>query len=146
MPARASIGLDIPPSQWLNEFAQSQFCLVIRGDTPHSHSLLRAVRVGCIPVIVSDFYYIAPTLKSSLNLEDFCIFIKEEEFQKDIAGQLSSLATLDKSYLRNKTKHLAWAQRVIFPDYVDSLFVPAFLKEAASFVSLTARRVVDKTA
>jgi hypothetical protein len=129
LPNNSSLGLDIQPTQWLKEFTDSQFCLSSRGDTPHTHTLLRAVRVGCIPVVVSNLYPIfAPTLKSTLTMEDVCIFIKEYDFRIDMGGELRRLATLDEAYLRNKTKYLAWAQRVIFPDEANSLFVPVFFK------------------
>jgi hypothetical protein len=110
------MGLDIPPTQeWLKEFTDSQFCLSIRGNTPHTHTLLRAVRVGCIPAVVSNFYPIfAPTLTSKLAMEDLSIFIKEYDFRMDMGGELRRSVTLNKTFLRNTTKYLAWAQRVIF--------------------------------
>lgn len=135
LPANTSIGSDIPRAKWIDEFPRTRFCISIRGDTPQTHALLRAVRVGCIPVVISDFYPIfAPTFRSTLELEDFCIFIKEDKWQKNMTKQMHWLMSLDEGFLRNKTKYLAWAQRVIYPDQDDSLFVPAFLKEAANSV------------
>ena len=36
------------------EYTDSKFCLNITGDSPHSHTNQRSIRVGCIPVIVAD--------------------------------------------------------------------------------------------
>jgi len=140
--ANSSIGLDIPAEQWLEDITSSKFCLIVRGDTPHSHALLRAVRVGCMPVIVSDLYSrFAPTLPSTLDLTDFCIIVKERAYMNDTKSILVGLGELDESYLRNKTENLAWAQRVIFPDYEDSLFVPAFFREASTARVAQAKRI-----
>ena len=49
-----SIGFDIPSEQWKAEFIDSKFCLVIRGDQPGSRSFDRAIRAGCMPLIISD--------------------------------------------------------------------------------------------
>lgn len=60
------IGFSEPDRQkWLKEYTSSQFCLVLRGDTPNSHALFRSVRAGCIPVIVSDTYPIYVSLACS---------------------------------------------------------------------------------
>jgi hypothetical protein len=85
----SSIGSDIPYDDWKREFPSSRFCLAIRGDTPHSHALLRAVKVGCIPVVVCDSYPLyAPTFKSSLNMRDYAIFVPEKAFLEDPLREL----------------------------------------------------------
>lgn len=52
-PFPVSIGFDLPKDVYVEHLVSSQFCLVIRGDTPHSHALLSAIQVGCIPVVIS---------------------------------------------------------------------------------------------
>lgn len=42
-------------TDYLDEMASSQFCLIVRGDTSSSRRLFTAVALGCIPVIVSDW-------------------------------------------------------------------------------------------
>jgi hypothetical protein len=120
----SSIGLGLPPDEWLKEFTDSQFCLAIRGDTPHTHALLNAVKVGCIPVVVSNFYPLfAPTFASSLKMKDFCIFIPEEEFIIDPAKSLNDLEKLSESEIRMKLDALAFAQRVVLMDHPETLAV-----------------------
>lgn len=127
----SSIGNDLEKSIWMEQFTSSKFCLVVRGDDPKSHSLLRSVKVGCIPVVISDAYpEYAPTLRSSIRMEDYCIFIPEKNFWSDTLGELQKLEALDREFIEEKLLGLAWAQRVLLPDHPYSLFVPAFLREA----------------
>jgi len=126
----SSIGHDISPNEWVDHVQSSQFCLVIRGDDPSSHSLAHAIIAGCIPVIVSDDYeeYAGP-LKSSLSLKDFCIFIKEADFLLDPLTELQKLLAIEKKNIINLLQMLEMVQRIMLPDHLNSLFVPAFLKE-----------------
>jgi hypothetical protein len=127
----SSIGYGLPPDDWLREFSSSQFCLAIRGDTPHTHALLNAVKVGCIPVVISDFYPLfAPSFPSTLNMEDYCVFIPEADFIRDPAKELLKLEDLGETMIRRKLEALAFAQKVVLLDHPESLFVPAFLKES----------------
>jgi hypothetical protein len=127
----SSIGYDVPYDEWVNGMTSSKFCLVVRGDTPHSHSLLYAVRAGCVPVVVSDDYpSYAPPFKSSLAIEDFAIFIKEEDFIEDPTRELLKLQDLPKELIRAKIDNLYIAQTVVIPNHPNSLFVQAFLKES----------------
>lgn len=129
----SSIGTDVDYETWVEGIMSSKFCLVVRGDTPHSHALFAAVRAGCIPVVVSDYYSTyAPPFKSSLTMEDFCIFIKEADFadQKDALTQVLALEKLDDSFIRDKLHNLRVAQKILMPDHQESLFVEAFMKEA----------------
>jgi hypothetical protein len=127
----SSIGLDIYVGKWLRLMNNSKFCLAIRGDTPHTHALMRAVKMGCIPVVISDFYPVyAPTLKSTLSMEDYCIFIPEDDFIANPEKELMALANLSEEFLRTKIEALQFAQQVALYDSPNSLFVPAFVKEA----------------
>jgi len=57
---------------------------VIRGDTPEMHAFFHAIRCGCIPVVVSDWYPdFAGLFKSSLDMRDFSIMINEESSFED---------------------------------------------------------------
>jgi Exostosin family len=136
LPYKATIGYEIPPEQWIQRFTSSKFCLVIRGDTPNSHALLRAVKVGCIPVVVSDYYPVfSPTLKTSLDIRDFSIFLDEKAFLENPQQQLESLQEISEVDIRKKLVALQYAQQITCPDHPDSLFIPALLREAdASFL------------
>lgn len=139
----SSIGYDIAPEDWLDHFTHSKLCLVIRGDTPHSRALLRSIRVGCIPVVVSDMYEVyAPTLKSILNFTEMTIMVDEQVFISNPWGELHRVyEMLTKEQVQQKIKVISFVQRVIFPDHPKSLFVPAFLNEAWESIPETERAV-----
>lgn len=127
---RCSFGYDLPHDQWAKHMSDSKFCLVMRGDTPHSHSLYNAIRVGCLPVVISDWYSeFAGSFKSTLDMSNFTVMINETTFLSDPQGQIGGLLHLSKEVIREKLSGLAYAQRVVFPDHERSLFVPAFFRE-----------------
>lgn len=133
----SSIGHDLPKAVWLQHLQNSQFCLAIRGDSPETHAAAHAVKSGCIPVVISDWYLDwAGPFKSSLDMHDFCIFISEQEFLANPLRAMQGLKRIDRSVLEGKITALAHAQRVLFPDHPESLFVPAFLKEAKHALEL----------
>jgi hypothetical protein len=128
---KSSIGWGLEPEEWLEEFSRSQFCLMIRGDSPHSKALWRSIRVGCIPVIISKHLPVyAPIFKSTLNMSDYAVILDEEELLQNATEALLTLREMTIQQVEIKLLHLAFAQRVLFTDHPESLFVPALLKEA----------------
>uniref|UniRef100_A0A6U5KUZ3 Exostosin GT47 domain-containing protein n=1 Tax=Grammatophora oceanica TaxID=210454 RepID=A0A6U5KUZ3_9STRA len=128
---KSSIGNNAEYEEWATNFKDSKYCLVIRGDTPHSHALLRSVKVGCIPVVISDTYpTYAPPFKSSLEMQDFTFTISEREFMKNPLKALKKLEQIPEDQIRDKIEALAFVQRVTLPDHPESLFVPSMLREA----------------
>ena len=129
----SSIGYDIAPEDWLDHYSNAKLCLVvIRGDNPISRALLRSIRVGCIPVVISNLYpKYAPTLKSTLNFTEMTIMVDEQAFITNPWVELHRVyAKLTKERVQQKLNAISFAQRVIFRDHPSSLFVPAFLNEA----------------
>ena len=125
-----SIGFDIPPDEWAEHFADSKFCLVIRGDQPGSRSLNRAIRAGCIPLIVSDILPVFQSLyPKTLQYDDFAVIVKEEDFLEDPIGSLDKAISLPKPKLKEKLEGLRLMQRIVSADQSDSLFVPALARE-----------------
>lgn len=129
--AAYSIGNDLEHEEWISHFTNSKFCLVIRGDLPPSHALERSIRVGCIPVIISDLVpkYTSP-LKSTLDMHDYAIILNETEFLNNPQEELAKLNDIPLHVIQQKLHSLAFAQRILLLEHPDSLFVPAFLKEA----------------
>lgn len=125
------IGFDAPSREvWVDEFTDSKFCLVLRGDSPNSHALLRSVRAGCLPIIISDTYPIYnPALLSSLDMDDFAFFIPEQSFLRDPKGELLKFASLSNQAIYEKIQGVRLAQRILLPDHPQSLMVPALIKE-----------------
>eukprot|EP00457_Paulinella_chromatophora_P006764 gb/GEZN01006783.1/.p1 GENE.gb/GEZN01006783.1/~~gb/GEZN01006783.1/.p1 ORF type:complete len:501 (-),score=49.95 gb/GEZN01006783.1/:92-1594(-) len=95
-----SIGYAIASEVFEQHIQLSQFCLVIRGDSPTSHSFSRALGAGCIPIIISDpFEEVGMPFFPYLSLENFAFQIQENDFLKDPWGHLHRLLaahTVDK--------------------------------------------------
>ena len=128
---KSSIGFGLEKEQWVLELMNSKFCLVVRGDSPGSHALWRSIRIGCIPVIASDNLPIwGPIFKSTINMSDYGVIVSEKAFVNNPEKTLLKLNDMSEAEIEVKMKHLAFAQRVIFTDHPDSLFVSAFLKES----------------
>jgi len=88
--------------------------------------------MGCIPVIASDNLPIwGPIFKSTINMSDYGIIVSENALANNPKKTLVlKLNDMSEAEIEVKMKHLAFAQRVIFTDHLDSLFVLAFLKES----------------
>ncbi|GFH57023.1 hypothetical protein CTEN210_13499 [Chaetoceros tenuissimus] len=131
---KSCIGLGLKHANtWQKEYGRSKFCLMIRGDTPKSHSLWRSIRLGCIPVIVSDTLpHVAPIMKHILHMQDYAVFIDEKELLQDAEIVFRKLMSLTDAQIKEKIQHLAFAQQVLFPDHPDTLFSQAFVYEVLS--------------
>ena len=134
-----TIGYDIPPDQWNREFSDSKFCLIIRGDQPASRSMARAVRAGCMPLVISDSLpAFQPLYSKTIQYNDFAVIVKEDNFIKDpirsLDGAVSSLSEDD---LQRKLEGLRLMQRIVACDQPDSLFVPAFAREIVQTMNKT---------
>ena len=126
----SSFGHGLDHTTWVEYISKSSFCLIMRGDTPHSHSLIRSIRAGCMPVVISDYYQrFASSFANIMSMDEYCIFISEQEFISNPTQTLLKLRDLPKELLQQKLNGLQFAQRVLFPDHPESLFVPAFLQQ-----------------
>ena len=124
----SSIGFNLQRHVWNQEYADSKFCLVIRGDTPHSHALFNAVKVGCIPVIISDWYpFLLRPFPPHWICGTFCIFLPEGEFLSNPEKSLQNLQDIPLHVIKSNLRNL----QVLIMDHPRS---PAFVREAmASF-------------
>jgi hypothetical protein len=129
---KSSIGFDLEdPKTWQREYADSKFCLVIRGDDPASRALWRALRLGCIPVIISNLLPIySPIMKNTLNMREYSVVLDEKEIVSSPWKIFEFIQNMTKNEISQKIQHLSFAQKVLFPDHPESLFVQAFLQEA----------------
>ena len=105
----SSVGYDISEEEWKRDFSNSKFCLVVRGDNPASRSMYRAIRTGCMPLIVSDSLSSYHSLYHSLfSYNDFTLMVYEEDFLKNPVGSLNTVVgNLSKQELRRKVEGLA---------------------------------------
>jgi len=131
LPSPSSVGYTILRQQWKSDFANAKFCLAIRGDNPNSRSIFRAIRHGCIPVIISKMLkYFAPIYRSMISYDDFAVVIDDEEgFLEDPAASLIQATSLSEKELRRKLDGLGLVQRMLIVDHPNSLFVQSFLRE-----------------
>jgi hypothetical protein len=127
----SAIGQTVRHEHWLREFSGSKYCIVIRGDNPSSRSLYAAIRMGCLPVIVSHALpYYQPIFRSLVTYDDFSISIDEGAFLSKPAESLNSaIQSLSESDLRLKVRGLSLLQRLLVLDHPKSLFVSAFVHE-----------------
>jgi len=77
---------------------------VIRGDTPESHALLfHAIRNGCIPVVISNFFAdFASPFKSTLGMGEFSIILHEQDFISNHLKELQGLKDIDERVIESK--------------------------------------------
>lgn len=92
-------------------------------------------------MVVSDEYsWYAPSLPSTLNFTDYTIMIDEQAFLKNSWRELHRVySDLTEEKIKQKLEAVAYAQRVMFTDHRESLFVQAFLKEALASIPLSDR-------
>jgi len=114
----SSIGYGLPKEQWIHDTSQAKFCPAIRGDNPMTTSIWRSVRVGCIPVVVSDIWeYYSPIFRSQIHFNDFCVVVDEMTYLVDPIGTMNdAIDNLSENDLRSKIGTLAVVQRMLIPD------------------------------
>mmetsp|Transcript_4999 Transcript_4999/g.12674 ORF Transcript_4999/g.12674 Transcript_4999/m.12674 type:complete len:376 (+) Transcript_4999:524-1651(+) len=114
----SSIGYGLSKEQWIHDTSQANFCSSIRGDNPMSSSIWRSVRVGCIPVVVSDIWeYYSPIFRSQIRFDDFCVVVDEMTYLVDPVGSLNdAIDNLSEDDLKSKIETLAVVQRMLLPD------------------------------
>ena len=62
-------------------------------------------------------------------MDEYCIIIPEKEFISNPTSTLLELNNLPKEYIQSKLDGVKLAQRMLFPDHPNSLFVQAFLQQ-----------------
>lgn len=96
-----NVGFGLSRKDWLSEIAQSKFCLVLRGDTPTSHSLYNAIKVGCIPVIISGtFPMVGQPFSSQIPWSLLTVTLPEDVFLADPVAIARFLWQLPDKHLR----------------------------------------------
>ena len=62
-------------------------------------------------------------------MSKYAVMVDENEMVNDPHGTLLKLQNMTEEEVMMKIMHISFAQRVIFTDHPQSLFVPAILKE-----------------
>ena len=99
--------------------------------------MTRAIRAGCMPLIVSDSLpAYQPLYSKTVNYSNFALLVKEDDFLDDPFRSLdNAVSSLSPTDLRNKVEGLRLMQRIVTCDQPDSLFVPAFSREIVQTMS-----------
>lgn len=127
----SAVGWNVEPKQWLHKTSNAKYCVVVRGDNPASRSMWVGIRLGCIPIIVSNALpsYL-PIYRSLFKYDDFGVVLDERSFLRDPSGTLNNgIKSLSESDIKKKLDGMAALQHLIALDHPDSLFVPAFVHE-----------------
>jgi hypothetical protein len=91
----------------------------------------RVVKVGCIPVVVSDFLEAyGPSLYLIVSFTEYLVLIDEQTFLKDPLNAILGIVERSISNMQAKLRALAFAKWVLLPGNDKSLFVPAVLYKA----------------
>ena len=91
----------IPPDEFAESLAKSQFCLMIRGDDPCRSRFADALSAGCIPVIISDgFFTYCGSGRMIHNYDAFTIRIPESVWLVDGLAWLMWAVTMPRAELR----------------------------------------------
>lgn len=95
-------------------------------------------------VIVSDWYlFFAPPFPTTLDMRDFCVFIPEHYFLRNTQEALERLQHIPGHVIQAKLKAMEYAQRVMIVDHPQSMFVPAFVREALASFGRPASRFLN---
>lgn len=138
------IGYKISPTEWAKGWAQSRFCLTIRGDTPASHSLYVSLAAGCIPVIIASYHAeVALPFSNHIVQSAFAVEIAESDYVKTPAIVSSTLLGLSEIDIAKKLRYIREvAQPAMLYNHPDSITASLGLLYA---VNQSERIVVNAT-
>ena len=138
-----SLGFDIDKSEWINNWKNSKFSLVIRGDTPGSHAFVNAISVGSIPIIIADkqlkykigsFEEQVLPFKKKLKLDNFAVIINEEILLNSPEKINNIIDQLPENKIKNLLLNIKVAQKYLLYFLKDNEMVNAFLEDARNLI------------
>ncbi|XP_071714070.1 xyloglucan galactosyltransferase MUR3-like [Rutidosis leptorrhynchoides] len=97
------------PSNLMNTFGNSVFCLQPRGDTTTRRSSFDSILAGCIPVFFHpDSFYTQYTWHVPINHTDYSVFISEDDIRKNVSieQRLSQIDPMKVRMMRNEVVNL----------------------------------------
>mmetsp|Transcript_81391 Transcript_81391/g.226697 ORF Transcript_81391/g.226697 Transcript_81391/m.226697 type:complete len:555 (+) Transcript_81391:125-1789(+) len=93
----------VPLAAYVNDLRNSKFCLVMRGDTPSTHSFYDALAASCVPILVSDRWPLVGKpfaggkngkLVGNFPYEDFVVTFTEDQWMNDLDGVIARLESI----------------------------------------------------
>jgi len=125
---QTSIFMDRAPlAEYTREVEESRFCLIIRGDTPSSHSFYDAVAANCIPILISDRWSaVASPLSHGLHgnmvgglpVDGFALTFPEEAWMNDLEKVIARIKEVDQDpekavklyqHMQDNRPYLLWS-------------------------------------
>jgi len=93
--------------KYVTDMVNSQFCLVLQGDSPSSRRLFDAMVAGCIPVFIGTNY--AKPFENLIPYDDFSIRIVEDEWLYHAEEQLERINNIsDEEALQMQSKMMRY--------------------------------------
>ena len=137
------MGFNIDKSLWVNNWKNSKFALVIRGDTPGSHAFVNAISVGSIPIIIADkqlkykigsFEEQVLPFKKKLKLDNFTVIINEEILLNSPEKINNIIDQLSENKIKELLLNIKVAQKYLLYFSKDNNMVNAFLDEVRNLI------------
>ena len=131
--ATIDVGYDITRKKWIKRWSRSKFCLVIRGDTPTSHSFYLALSSFCIPIIISDlFHLVGVPFNIDLDLANIAIRIKENSVLSNPNVIIDTIQALKQHEIITKLKNIQTYQKKFLYRHTNNTIVEQVIQECLS--------------
>ncbi len=83
--------VEVSNIDYFYEIIDSQFCLVMRGDSPTTGHIYDALAAGCIPIVISDRWMeIGAPFSHIIDYTKFVVFINETEWKMNTAKSVEN--------------------------------------------------------
>lgn len=127
---KGSIGHTISFDKWLEDILNSKFTLVLKGDTPTSHSFYNSLAAGSIPVVISDdFDKVGLPFIDKEIFNDSCIRYKEYDYINNPIGLLNLLENIDKDEIIKLLDKLNYLQKCFLYENPNNIIDELFLNK-----------------
>jgi len=93
----------VPMEEFITEMHDAKFCLVLKGDTPSSHSFYDALAASCVPILISDQWQAVAgpfaeglhgELHGGVDHSQFTLQFSEQEFLEEIESVANQIKTV----------------------------------------------------
>ena len=81
--------LGAPEIDLVHSLASSEFCIVAKSNSYSTSTFYSAIANGCIPVVISDWFYFA--FPTKINYDAFVVRISEEQFLRNPSVALDAV-------------------------------------------------------
>jgi hypothetical protein len=136
----------VPIDQFNSEMHHSKFCLVMRGDTPSSHSFYDALAANCVPIVVSDKWEAVSgpyasgrhgVLSGGVDPKSYTLQFSEERWMSDLPGIVEEIRSVvaDADKVKTIFENMQKERPVMLWSHPGSIAVDFALQSAQSCVT-----------